>query len=75
MDVFCVGLCELLEEGVEDGELGFEGGGVGGVEGGVVGGELGGGEVGVVEGCEVDVFVGYGGREEGDEFGDGVVGD
>src|SRR5688572_477177 len=29
-DVLCVGLCELLEEGAEDGELGFEGGGVGG---------------------------------------------
>ena len=57
----CLG--ELLEEGAEDGELGFEGGGVGGAEGGTVGGELGRGYAGAVEGGEADAFAGHGGKE------------
>lgn len=56
-----MGGCELLEEGAEDGELGFEGLSVCGAEGGSVGGELAGCEAGAVEGGDADAFAGHGG--------------
>lgn len=47
-----MGDAELVEEGLEDGELRLERGGVGCAEGGAVGCVLGGGEGGAGEGAE-----------------------
>lgn len=52
-------LCKLLEEGAKDGELSFEGLGVGGAEGGAVVCVRGRGEAGAIKGGEADAFAGH----------------